>query len=158
MFNGMRLTDEYDADYFGVQYVYKAGYDVDSYIRFVQRIWAAPLSANGVDVLAFSHSPRASERAKALQHEIADILPQRGEATVSTSALRSLRSTSTSGGRSIPSLRSRNYRSCDGPTEIRNSGAGLAYGVGRLTARRQYFSLMRRPIQEPAIFHYRIFP
>ena len=86
MFNGMRLTDEYDADYFGVQYLYKAGYDVDSYIRFVRRIWGTPLSANGVDVLAFSHFPRASERVKALQHEIADILPQRGEATVSTSA------------------------------------------------------------------------
>lgn len=86
LFNGMRPTDEYNADYFGVQYVYKAGYDVDSYIRFVQRIWAAPLSANAVDVLAFIHFPPASERVKALRHEIADILPQRGEATLSTSA------------------------------------------------------------------------
>ena len=86
LFNGMLLTDEFDADYFGVQYVYKAGYDVDSYIRFVQRIWAAPLSASGIDVLAFDRFPPTSERVKALHHEIADILPERGEATVSTSA------------------------------------------------------------------------
>jgi beta-barrel assembly-enhancing protease len=85
MFNGMRRADEFDADYFGVQYLYKAGYDVDGYVHFVQRIWAAPLSANGSDRLAFSYFPPTSERVKALRREIADILPQRPEATVSTS-------------------------------------------------------------------------
>jgi predicted Zn-dependent protease len=84
--DGRRQADEYDADYFGVQYVYKTGYDPDSYVRFVQRTCTAPLSANGNDVLAFLHFPRPSERVKALRGEISDILPQRGEATVSTSA------------------------------------------------------------------------
>jgi len=77
---------EFDADYFAVQYLYKAGYDPDSYVRFVQRIWAAPLSANGSDVVAFGHFPPASERVEALRGEIADILPEQGEATVSSSA------------------------------------------------------------------------
>jgi len=86
MGDGRRQADEYDADYFGVQYVYKAGYDPDSYVRFIQRICTAPLSANGSDVLAFLHFPRPSERVKALRGEIADILPQRGKAIVSTSA------------------------------------------------------------------------
>jgi len=85
MFNGMRPADEFDADYFGVQYLYKAGYDVDGYVRFVQRIWAAPLSANGSDVLAFSRFPPTPDRVRALRREIADILPQRREASVSTS-------------------------------------------------------------------------
>jgi predicted Zn-dependent protease len=86
LFNGMHRADEFDADYFGIQYLYKAGYDVDGYVRFVQRIRTAPLSANGSDVLAFSYFPPTSERIKALHCEIADILPQRREAIVSTSA------------------------------------------------------------------------
>ena len=32
MFNGMHRADEFDADYFGVQYLCKAGYDVDGYV------------------------------------------------------------------------------------------------------------------------------
>ena len=86
LINGMRRADEFDADYFGVQYLYKAGYDADGYVRFVQRIWAAPLSANGSNILAFSYFPPTSERVKALHREIADILPQQREAAVSTSA------------------------------------------------------------------------
>lgn len=84
--SGMRLADEFDADYFGAQYLYKTGYDVDGYIRFVQRIWAAPRSPNKIDALAFSYFPPASQRSNALRHEIADILPLRIEATISTSA------------------------------------------------------------------------
>jgi predicted Zn-dependent protease len=73
---------EFDADYFGVQYLYKTGYDPDCYVRFVQRIWPAhPVSA-----VVLSRFPPSSERVKALHGEIADILPQRGETTVSTSA------------------------------------------------------------------------
>ena len=82
----MRPADEFDADYFGAQYLYKSGYDVDGYIRFVQRVWPAPPSANKTVVLALSQFPPASQRSKALRHEIGDILPLRSEATVSTSA------------------------------------------------------------------------
>lgn len=85
IFGGARFTDEFDADYFGAQYLYKSGYEVDGYIRFVQRVWRAP-SANKTAVLALSHFPPASQRSKALRHEIADILPPRSEETVSTSA------------------------------------------------------------------------
>jgi predicted Zn-dependent protease len=86
IFSGARRTDEFDADYFGAQYLYKSGYDVDGYIRFVQRVWPAPPSANKTVVLALSHFPSASQRSTALRHEIADVLPLRSEATVSTSA------------------------------------------------------------------------
>lgn len=82
---GMRQANEFDADYFGVQYLYKAGYNPDCYGRFVQRIWPAPAGSGKVAV-AFSRFPPTSERLKALRGEIAAVLPQRGEATVSTSA------------------------------------------------------------------------
>jgi len=76
---------EFDADYFGVQYLYKAGYDSDSYVDFVQRVWPAnPSSGHLSDSL--SPFPPVSQRIRELRREIAEILPQRGEATVSTSA------------------------------------------------------------------------
>jgi predicted Zn-dependent protease len=85
-----RITDgispvyELDADYFGVQYLYKAGYDPDCYIRFIQRLWpASSVSKNGA--VAISYFPVPSERLKALGNEFADILPPRDKATVSTS-------------------------------------------------------------------------
>jgi predicted Zn-dependent protease len=39
-----RRDDELDADYFGVQYLYKAGYDAECFIRFIQAVWPAPPS------------------------------------------------------------------------------------------------------------------
>jgi predicted Zn-dependent protease len=86
IFDGARPADEFDADYFGAQYLYKSGYDVDGYIRFVQRVWPDPPASRKTLVLALSQVPPLSQRSKALQDEIADILPPRSEATVSTSA------------------------------------------------------------------------
>jgi predicted Zn-dependent protease len=79
------VADEVDADYFGVQYLYKSGYDPECYLRFVQRIWPARYGSANVPV-AFSQFPPALERLKTLRSEIADILPPRGQSVVSTSA------------------------------------------------------------------------
>jgi predicted Zn-dependent protease len=85
LFNGMMQADELDADYFRVQYLYKAGYDSDGYVDFVQRVWPAnPSSGHLSDSL--SPFPPVSQRIRELRREIAEILSQRGEATVSTSA------------------------------------------------------------------------
>jgi beta-barrel assembly-enhancing protease len=83
--SGVRQADEFDADYFGVQYLYKSGYDPEYYLRFVQRIWPAGPGSPNVPV-AFSQFPPALERLKTLRSEIADILPPRAQSVVSTSA------------------------------------------------------------------------
>jgi predicted Zn-dependent protease len=77
-----RQEDELDADYFGVQYLSKAGYDSECFIRSVQRVW--PASPASVATSAFSPLPSLPERLKALQKEIADLLPKRDGAIVST--------------------------------------------------------------------------
>jgi predicted Zn-dependent protease len=84
-FTGMRQVDELDADYFGVQYLYQAGYDSDCYVDFVQRVWT-PSPSSGTLSDSLSPFPPVSRRLKALRREIAEILPRRGEGTVSTSA------------------------------------------------------------------------
>jgi predicted Zn-dependent protease len=81
--SGVLPTDEFDADYFGVQYLYKSGYDPECYLRFVQRTWpVGPGSKN----VAFSRFPPTLERLNTVRREIADILPPRTQSIVSTSA------------------------------------------------------------------------
>lgn len=80
----LRRDDEFDADYFAVQYVYKAGYDPVCFVRFIQLIWG---SGSGVDSnisKTFNRYPPLEERLAALRREISDILPTRAGATVST--------------------------------------------------------------------------
>jgi predicted Zn-dependent protease len=78
----IRRQDELDADYFGVQYLYKAGYDPKSFTDFVQRIWGTATAKNVPKV--FSSFPPLNERLAALQNEISNILPPRDGAIVST--------------------------------------------------------------------------
>ncbi len=81
----MRRDDELDADYFGIQYVYKAGYDPKCFTTFLQRIWgsnAAGATDSASKVL--SSYPPLDERLVALRKEISKILPPRDGAIVST--------------------------------------------------------------------------
>jgi predicted Zn-dependent protease len=79
----MHSDDELDADYFGVQYLYKTGYDPECFISFIQRIWGSGAAATKVPA-AFSAYPPLGERLAALRSEISTILPPRNGATVST--------------------------------------------------------------------------
>jgi predicted Zn-dependent protease len=75
----------FDADYFGLQYLYKSGYDPESMPRFFERVW--PLTPAGIKPvpLAFSPYPPLQDRLKALRTEIQEILPRRDASTVSSS-------------------------------------------------------------------------
>ena len=75
----MKRDDELDADYFGLQYLYKAGYDPTCFINFVQRVGASDTTPK-----VFSAYPRLDERLRALRNEIAKILPPRNGAIIST--------------------------------------------------------------------------
>ena len=67
------------ADYFGVQYVYKAGYSTEGFPKIVQKIWPATTEAKPL-----SSFPPTSERLQALQKETSEILPKRDGEIVST--------------------------------------------------------------------------
>ena len=79
-----RRDFELQADYFGIQYVYKSGYDTDCFLSALQTLWQPdprkPMAK------AFSPFPPLAERLKPLQKEIKDILPKRPGDIVSTSA------------------------------------------------------------------------
>jgi len=80
----MRWQDELDADYFGVQYLYKVGYDPTCFTDFIQRIWGTS-SATAKNVpTVLSTFPPFYERLAALLFYFTILLPPRDGAIVST--------------------------------------------------------------------------
>jgi predicted Zn-dependent protease len=77
--------DEREADYLGLQYMYKAGYDPNSYITFFERVRQMEKRSPGSIPKVFSDHPPTDERIEKAQHEITAILPARENYIVTTS-------------------------------------------------------------------------
>ncbi|HLK06132.1 MAG TPA: M48 family metallopeptidase [Candidatus Acidoferrum sp.] len=82
---------EREADYLGLQYMYKAGYDPNAYITFFERVQADEKRRPGTIPKVFSTHPPTPERIQNAQQEIATILPARDEYIVSTSEFDSVK-------------------------------------------------------------------
>jgi predicted Zn-dependent protease len=76
---------EREADFLGLEYMYKAGYDPNSYVTFFERIQADEKRRPGTIPKVFSTHPPTPERIENTQKEIARILPARQEYIVTTS-------------------------------------------------------------------------
>src|SRR5713101_639735 len=83
---------EREADFLGLQYMYKAGYDPNSYVTFFERIQADEKRRPGTIPKVFSTHPPTPERIENAQKEIARILPARPEYIVTTSEFDSVKS------------------------------------------------------------------
>jgi len=78
-----RRDAERAADFFGLQYLYKTGYDPESYIHFLERTWPQTAGKNAPPKV-FSPFPPVPERVDNMKKEIAKILPPRDSAIVSS--------------------------------------------------------------------------
>ena len=76
---------EAQADYLGVQYMYRAGYDPQAFISFFEKVQALEKRKPGLVAKAFSDHPQTPDRIQHTQEEIAQILPAKDEYTVTTS-------------------------------------------------------------------------
>lgn len=76
---------EEEADFLGLQYMYKAGYDPQAYITFFEKIQAKEKKKPGTLAKAFSTHPQTPDRISKTQREIARILPAREQYVISTS-------------------------------------------------------------------------
>jgi len=76
---------EAQADYLGIQYMYRAGYDPQAFISFFEKVQALEKRKPGMVAKAFSDHPQTPDRILHSQEEIARILPARDEYTVTTS-------------------------------------------------------------------------
>jgi predicted Zn-dependent protease len=82
---------EREADFLGLQYMYKAGYDPNSYVTFFERIQADEKRRPGTIGKAFSTHPPTQDRIENTQKEIARILPSRPEYIVTSSEFDSVK-------------------------------------------------------------------
>ena len=76
---------EAQADYLGLEYMYRAGYDPQAFITFFEKIEDLQKHKPGAVARAFSDHPQTPDRIAHSQEEIAKILPPRDEYLVTTS-------------------------------------------------------------------------
>jgi len=76
---------EAQADYLGIQYMYRAGYDPQAFITFFEKIQALEKRKPGLVAKAFSDHPQTPDRILHSQEEIARILPAKDDYLVTTS-------------------------------------------------------------------------
>jgi predicted Zn-dependent protease len=76
---------EGQADYLGLQYMYRAGYDPQAFVTFFEKIQNLEKQKPGAVAKAFSNHPQTPDRIQHTQEEIAKILPARDEYLVTTS-------------------------------------------------------------------------
>jgi predicted Zn-dependent protease len=83
----MKFSREFEAqaDYLGVQYMYRAGYDPQAFITFFEKVQALEKRKPGAVAKVFADHPQTPDRILHSQEEIARILPARDEYTVTTS-------------------------------------------------------------------------
>ena len=77
--------DEAEADYLGVQYMYKAGYDPQSFITLFEKLDSLEKHKPGTLAKAFSDHPQTPDRIAHSEDEIATILPAKPDYVVTTS-------------------------------------------------------------------------
>jgi predicted Zn-dependent protease len=82
---------EREADFLGLQYMYKAGYDPNAFVTFFERIQADDKRRPGTIPKVFSTHPPTPDRIEASQKEIARILPNKPEYIVTTSEFDSVK-------------------------------------------------------------------
>ncbi len=76
---------EAEADYLGLEYMYKAGYDPQAFISFFEKIEALNKKKPGLLDKAFETHPQTPERIDKSQKEISTVLPPRNEYILDTS-------------------------------------------------------------------------
>jgi beta-barrel assembly-enhancing protease len=77
--------DEAEADWLGVQYMYKSGYDPQAFIQFFEKIDALEKHKPGTLSKVFADHPQTPDRILHSEEEIATILPARPDYMVTTS-------------------------------------------------------------------------
>jgi beta-barrel assembly-enhancing protease len=76
---------EAEADYLGLEYMYKSGYDPQAFISFFEKVQAQEKKKPGTLSKAFATHPQTPDRIAKSQEEIATVLPARPQYVVSTS-------------------------------------------------------------------------
>jgi hypothetical protein len=77
--------DEAEADWLGLQYMYKSGYDPQAFIQFFEKLDALEKHKPGTLAKVFADHPQTPDRIASSEDEIATIMPPRPDYMVTTS-------------------------------------------------------------------------
>jgi hypothetical protein len=83
---------EAKADYLGIQYMYKAGYDPNEFVNFFEKIQAQEKKKPGSMAKVFTDHPQTPDRITKSQEEIATILPPKDQYIETTSEFNDMKS------------------------------------------------------------------
>jgi hypothetical protein len=83
---------EAEADYLGIQYMYKAGYDPNEFVNFFEKIQAQEQKKPGSMAKVFTDHPQTPDRITKSQEEIATILPPKDQYIETTSEFNDMKS------------------------------------------------------------------
>src|SRR6266850_3023136 len=84
-------SDEAEADYLGLQYIYKAGYDPGAAVSFFEKLQAKESARPGSVSKMFSTHPPTGDRIESTKTNIEAVLPDREEYVVTTSEFNKIR-------------------------------------------------------------------
>jgi len=76
---------EAEADYLGIEYMYRAGYDPSAFVSFFEKVQAMEKKKPGTLAKAFDTHPQNQDRIEKSQDEIRKILPAKQQYVVTTS-------------------------------------------------------------------------
>jgi beta-barrel assembly-enhancing protease len=125
---------ESEADYLGVQYTYKAGYDPQAFIAFFEKVEALEKHKPGAVAKAFATHPQTPDRVEKTQHEIKTLLPPRMQYKIDTSEFDDMKARlSDFENRHTPKNDNQEQR----PTLRRASQSGKSGDDGRPTLKRR---------------------
>jgi predicted Zn-dependent protease len=140
-FLSFQRSFEAEADYLGLQYMYKAGYDPQSFVSFFEKLQAMEKQKPGTLSKAFASHPQTPDRIAKSQEEIEHILPARLEYTVTTSEFDDVKSR-------LASLENRrkviDNKDGNKPSLRRTSGTDTTTGNGTTTSDDDKPTLKRR--------------
>ncbi len=82
---------EIEADFLGVQYLYKTGYDPSSMVQFFERLKSLQKKKKSSIAAAFSTHPLTTKRIRIVQSTIDELLPEQSEYAVTSSEFESIK-------------------------------------------------------------------
>ena len=82
---------EKEADFLGMQYLYKAGYDPTSMVTFFERMQAQQKRKTGKLAQAFSSHPPTGSRIEEIQKRMGEVLPAKPEYLINTNEFQNVR-------------------------------------------------------------------
>jgi len=137
---------EAEADFLGLQYMYKTGYDPQAFISFFEKIQAKEKKKPGAIAKAFASHPQTPDRIEESQKEIATILPAKAQYIVSTSEFDDVKAR-------LATIENRHKvvdeKDANKPTLRRASKGGDSTGNGGSNGDDDRPTLKRRPDSDP---------